>query len=132
MQNFCVGVLRWSRPSTPEFRVGDTNMLVSKNAKKSKICVTPNMKPKRKSVKYRLCWVPNTKFSRWPCTFHVFVLMSLAFGGQCKPSIQWNMGLRISQGCANSLKHGFIISKATDSNDIKIIIRVSFYRCHEI
>ena len=76
-QNFCVGALRWPRPPTPEFCVGETNMLVSKNAKifftphtKPRICITPDAKPKRKSVE---------------CTFHVhfmfFVLISFAFGG---------------------------------------------------
>ena len=53
-------------------------MLVSKNAKiyvtpntNFEICLTPNAKPQRESLKYRLRWVPNAKFSRWPCTFHV-------------------------------------------------------------
>ena len=64
-------------------------MLVSKNAKtpdaKPKICVTPNAKPKRKSVEYRLRWVPNANFSSWPCTFYVFfVLISFALGTQRK------------------------------------------------
>ena len=79
MQNICVGALRWSRPPTPEFCVGDTNMLVCINAKicvtpdpKSKICVTPNVKHKLKSVEYMLRWVPNANFSRWPCTFLFF------------------------------------------------------------
>ena len=56
--------------------IGDTNMLVSKNAKicltpkaKHKICVTPNAKPQRKPMEYRLRWVFNTKYSPWPCTF---------------------------------------------------------------
>ena len=69
MQSFRVGALCWSRPPTPKFRVGDNNMLVSKNEKicitpdaKPKICVTPNAKPKRKSVSYRLRLVPNAKF----------------------------------------------------------------------
>ena len=38
---------------------------------KHKICVTPNAKPQREPMEYRLRWVPNTKFSHWPCTFHV-------------------------------------------------------------
>ena len=59
--------------------VGDTNMLVSKNAKirltpnaKHKTCVTPNAKPQRKEIEYKLLWVPNAKFSHWPCTFNLF------------------------------------------------------------
>ena len=72
-------------------------MFVSKNAKKKLKFASPNTKPQHESVEYkisRLRWVPNTKF----CVGHVhlmfFVLISFAFGGQRKPSIQWNMGLR--------------------------------------
>ena len=43
-----------------QFRDGDTNMLVSKNAKicvtpnaNAKICVTPNTNPQREHVEYR-------------------------------------------------------------------------------
>ena len=71
--------LRWLRPPAPQFRIGDTNMLASKNAKicltpnaKPKICVTPNANPPRESVEYRLHGVPNAKFLRWPCTFLFF------------------------------------------------------------
>ena len=50
----CVEALRWgSRPRTPEFCVGENNMLISKNTKtcftpdaKPKICITPDAKPK--------------------------------------------------------------------------------------
>ena len=49
-----------------EFCVGDTNMLVSKNAK---ICVIPyaiakicNANPQREQVEYRSPWVPSVKF----------------------------------------------------------------------
>ena len=66
-------------PQRPNFaKVGDTNMLVSKNAKicvtpnaKHKICVIPNAKPKREPMEYRLHWVPKAKYSHWPCRFHV-------------------------------------------------------------
>ena len=63
-------VLHWLRPLTQNWErrtqhVGNTNMLVSKNAK---ICVTPNPKPQHESVEYGLCWVPNATFSRWHCT----------------------------------------------------------------
>ena len=54
---------RWLRPPMLQFSVGDTNMLVSKNAKicvtpnaNFKICLTPNVKPQSKSVEYRLRW----------------------------------------------------------------------------
>ena len=77
---------RWS--------AGNTNMLVSKNAKicltpkaDTKICLTPNAKPNRESVKYRLRWVPNAKLLRWPCTFHVVCAHF---------NLQWNMGLSLS------------------------------------
>ena len=48
---------------TPEFWVGDTNMLVSKMWKfafpdgKPRICVSPDAKPRRQSVEYRWRWV---------------------------------------------------------------------------
>ena len=58
--------------------VGDTNMLVSKNAKicvtpnaNSKICVTPNANLQLESVEYRWRWVFWRWYSRWPCIFHV-------------------------------------------------------------
>ena len=58
-KTICVGSWRWLTPPTPQFRVGDNNMLVSKNAKicitrkaKYKICVTPNAKPKREPMEY--------------------------------------------------------------------------------
>ena len=63
-----VGSWRWLRPPTTHFRIRDTNMLVSKNAK---ICFSPNANPQRESVEYRLRWIPNANFLRWPCTFHV-------------------------------------------------------------
>ena len=82
-------------PPNVKICVGNTNMLVSKNAK---ICLTPkrnikfafppkqipNANPQRESVKYRLNWVPNANFLRWSYTFHVFcvyficMLISLA------------------------------------------------------
>ena len=37
-KNIRIGSSHWLRPPTPQFRVGDTNMLVSK---KAQICVTP-------------------------------------------------------------------------------------------
>ena len=43
MQKSCVGPWRWLSPPTPLFCVGDTNMLVSENAK---ICVSPDAKHK--------------------------------------------------------------------------------------
>ena len=76
-QNHWSWVLRWLRPLTPQFCVGYTNMLVSKNARifvtpdaKPKICVSPNAKPQHKSVEYRLRWVPNANFSHWACYWH--------------------------------------------------------------
>ena len=95
---FCCAAtfLRWGlalvKTPTPEFCVGDTNMLVSKN---TKICVTPDANPQRQSVEYRLRWVLNANFSRWPCTFHFLVLISIALGIQREPLFQWNMDLTV-------------------------------------
>ena len=86
-----VGSWRWLGPPTPQFCVSYTNMLVLKYAKIS----LPSMpKPQRKSVEYRLRWVPNAKFLCWQCTFNFLCVVSFAFGGQRKPSFQWNMGIR--------------------------------------
>ena len=101
-QNFHIGALRWSGPPTPEFRIGNTNMLVSKN---TKICFTPYAKPK-------ICALPptpNANASQWNigCVgsqtqnfrvghFIFFVLISFAFGSQRKPSFQWNMGFTLT------------------------------------
>ena len=63
---------------TQEVLVGDTNMLVSKNAQicvtpnaKLKICVTPKANPQRESVDYRWHLVFLRWGRRWPCRFHV-------------------------------------------------------------
>ena len=84
-----IGALRWVRTPTRRFCVIYTNMFVSKNAKvcitpnaNAKICFTPNAKPQRESVEYRLRWVLNTKFSRWPCTFHFFGVHFIRVGSR--------------------------------------------------
>ena len=105
--NFWAGVGQY--PPMPEFRIGDTNMLVTENAKicinpnaKPKICISPKGKPKRKSVEYRWCWV----FWRWPCIFHVYFIyisccLCIIFRvgyvkiSRLKGRFQWNTGLRI-------------------------------------
>ena len=93
--------LHWLRPPMPQFRVGDTHMLVPKNAKicvnpniNAKVCVTPNANPQRAQVEYRWHWVPKAKFSRWPCRLLLFVSLSLTLGSQHKHNFQWNMGYR--------------------------------------
>ena len=82
-----VGSSCWLRPPTPQFRVEDTNMLVSKNAKicftpnaKPKICVTPNVNPQRESVEYRLHWVSCRWGSCWACTFDVVCVNFICVG----------------------------------------------------
>ena len=81
-KTICVGSLLWLRPPTPQFRVWDTNMLVSKNAKicvtpnaNAKIFVTPNANPQSKQVEYRWRLVPNMRGWRWPSRFHVVCLI---------------------------------------------------------
>ena len=82
---FAMGPCVVLRPPTPQFGIGDTNMLVSKNVKicvtpnaKHKICVTPNAKPQTEPMEYRLRWVHNAKFfalaiyiSCCLCSFHL-------------------------------------------------------------
>ena len=90
MQSSHIGASRWSRDLMREFHVGDTNMLVSKNAQicvtpnaNSKICVTLNANPQSKQVEYRSQWVPNAKFLRWPYTFLLFFGVDLIRVGSC-------------------------------------------------
>ena len=78
-QTSCVVPWSWLSPPTQLFCVGDTNMLVSENAKicvfrdaKHKICFSPDAKPQRQPVEYRLRWVPGVESLRWACTFHIF------------------------------------------------------------
>ena len=83
----------------PHFCLGDTNMLVSENAKtpnaKPKICNLPDAKPKRKPVEYRLRWVPTQNSGVGHVHFMFFVLISFALGSQREPSFQWNMGFSL-------------------------------------
>ena len=82
----------------PQFCVGYTNMLVSKNVK---ICVTPT-----RNIKFALPPTQNPNASQWNigiykfCVGHVhsmlFVLISFALVTQREPSLQWNMGLSVS------------------------------------
>ena len=73
----CVWPWRWLSPPTPLFCVGDTNMLVSENAK---IGVSPDVKPQHLPVEYRLRWVPGVGSLRWACTFHIFCVDFICVG----------------------------------------------------
>ena len=79
---------------TPQFRVGDTNMLVSKNAKicvtpnaKSKICVTLNANLQRKPVVYTIDCVgsPGVGAPVGHVHFMLFTSCYLVFGTQHNP-----------------------------------------------
>ena len=89
-----VGSSRWLR--TPQFHVGNTNMLVSKNAlrypwpkAKAKIVVTPN------ASRWNIGGIGS--LTRGAGVGHVdfilFTSYSLALGTQREPSFQWNTGL---------------------------------------
>ena len=101
-----VGGWRWAVHPTPEFCVGDTNMLVSTRRQtpdaKPKICVSPNAKPRRQSVEYRWRWV----FWHWPCIFHVYFMyiscclctffhVGNAKNSRHKGRFQWNTGFTL-------------------------------------
>ena len=88
-----VRVWRWAMPPTPEFDVGDTNML--EPTQTLKIAFYPRRKSKRKPVEYRLLGVPTQNSGVGHVHFMFFVLISFAFSSQHKPSFQWNMGLRV-------------------------------------
>ena len=84
-QNHSRWVSRWLRPPTPQFRVGDTNMLVSKNAKicltpnaNSKICITPNANPLHEQVEYRS---PGVGSSRWAFHLRLVANANAVFSG---------------------------------------------------
>ena len=95
MRNYWRWGLALGQPPNAKIRVGNTNMLVSKNAK---ICITPNAEPQHESVEYRWRWLPNTKFSRWPCRFHVFYPVFFVPNAKKKCS-QWNMGFIVYSHC---------------------------------
>ena len=71
-----------------QFRVRDTNMLVS-NTLKFALPPTP-------TLKFALPPTPMWGAGVGHVHFMFFVLISFALGSQRKPSIQWNMGLGIS------------------------------------
>ena len=98
-KNTRVGPSCWAIPLTQQFCIGNTNMLVSKNAKiwvtpnaNAKICVTPNANPQRKQVEYRSYWVLKSKiFGFGHVDFILFVIISFALLTQREPILQWNM-----------------------------------------
>ena len=101
-KTICVGSSRWLRPPTPQFRVGDTNMLVSKNASicvtpnaNAKICITPNANPQREQVEYRWCCVPNMRGWHWPCRFHIFCVHFICIGYPMRTQFPVEYGLKI-------------------------------------
>ena len=93
-----VGSSRWLR--TPQFHVGNTNMLVSKNAlhypwpkAKAKIVVTPNANPLREQVEYRWRWVPNARGWSWACRFHFVYFLFPCFGYPTRTQFPVEYGL---------------------------------------
>ena len=89
---------RWGQQEF-SLTIGDTNMLVSKNAK---ICLTPT-----RNIKFAFPPTQTPNVNQWNIGcggfptqnsrvghvhFKFFVLISFALGSQCKPSFQWNMG----------------------------------------
>ena len=100
-----VGDWRWAMPLTPEFCIGDTNMLVSWS--------------QRGPLNWHHPPTPSLKFAFYPTRNPIarqwnigcvgsqrkilalamyiscfFLLISFALGSQPEPSFQWNMGLR--------------------------------------
>ena len=79
-----------------KFHIGDTNMLVSKNAK---ICVTPT-----RTLKFALPPTQNPNPSQWnigcvgspgvgACIGHVHFMLFVSISFALGSSFQWNMGL---------------------------------------
>ena len=99
-RKYSVGLLYWAMPPTREFCVGDTNTLISKNAKvcvtpnaNVKICVTPTQTPNAKGGNIGRVGSPIQNSCFGHVDFMLFVLISLALGNQREPSLQWSMGL---------------------------------------
>ena len=101
-----IGGWCWAMPPTPDFCVGDTNILVSWSQRKPfKFALAPTQ-----NLKFALAPTPTPDASQWNigcvgslalglCVGHVhfifFVLISFALGSQRKRSFQWNMGFSL-------------------------------------
>ena len=92
-----VGSWRWVMHPTPDFCVTLTPIFCITRCQtpdaNPKICVFPDANPRRQPVEYRLRWVPKQNAGVGHVHFMFFVYVSFAFGGQCEPHFQWNMGL---------------------------------------
>ena len=84
-------ILCFGLPS--QFHVGDTNLLVSKNAK---ICILP-LTPSPNASRWNIGGVgsPTQSSHVGHVDFMLFVSLSLALGSQRERNFQWNMGFRI-------------------------------------
>ena len=87
-----IGYWHWLGPPTPQFCVTYTNMLVSKNAKNVR---HPTQNPNASQWNIGCVGFQTQHFRVGQVHFMFFVWISIAFGGQHKPCIQWNMGLTL-------------------------------------
>ena len=117
-----VGGWHWAMPPTPEFCVGDTNMLVSWS---QRICISPDANPRSQSVEYRWRWA----FWCWPCIFHVYFMyiscclciifrVGYAKISRRKGSFQWNMGLKLHRHIRSSFSLASSMPSRTESNSM--------------
>ena len=88
MQNSHIGASRWSRTPTREFCVGDTNMLVSKNAKICKF-KTPTPIGNRWNIGRVGSPTQNSRVGH----VHLIFLVSISFA--LGPVFQWNMSFTL-------------------------------------
>ena len=58
------------------------------------ICVTPSANPQREQVEYRSCWIPNSKFSHWPCRFHIVCAHFICLGYPMQTQFAVEYGLK--------------------------------------
>ena len=94
-QTIHVGSSRWLRPPTPQFGIGDTSMLVSKNAK---ICITPTPTPNASRLNIGGVGSPTKKSIVGHVDFMLFVhhfLPWLVKISQHKRRFRWNTGFRL-------------------------------------
>ena len=115
-------ILRWGYQHVGILQPTQTLASGVKTLASGVICVTPNANPRRQSVEYRWHWASGVGAGVGHVHFMFFVLISLTFSSQRKPSFRWNMGFKFALpptpnpdasqwniGCVGSLALGLCV-----------------------
>ena len=95
-KTICVGYWRWLGPHTfASPNAKDTNMLVYFALSDTNFSRHPRQNPNASQRNIGCVGYQTQNYCVGHVHFMFFVLISFMFDGQCKPSIQWNMGLNI-------------------------------------